>query len=109
MQSASVGSQRALSPLNRRLVLSGMAELNAEGNAAKTGLVSVGDQLIATSGVTYSSEEDYNGAKVKKGQKVVRMNVLGQAFKTVSAAIGSHPGHMEVKLDFQRCVQQAKE
>ena len=26
-----------------------------------------------------------------------------QSFKTVSAAIGSHPGHMEVKLEFQRC------
>jgi hypothetical protein len=26
-----------------------------------------------------------------------------QSFKTVSAAIGSHPGHMEVTLEFQRC------
>jgi hypothetical protein len=26
-----------------------------------------------------------------------------QSFKTVAAAIGSHPGHMEVKLEFQRC------
>jgi hypothetical protein len=26
-----------------------------------------------------------------------------QSFKTVRAAIGSHPGHMEVKLEFQRC------
>jgi hypothetical protein len=26
-----------------------------------------------------------------------------QSFKTVSAAIGSHPGHMAVTLEFQRC------
>jgi hypothetical protein len=35
------------------------------------------------------------------------LNVVMQAFKTVSAAIGSHPGHMEVKMEFQRCGQQA--
>eukprot|EP00879_Flechtneria_rotunda_P010767 GHRR01011250.1.p1 GENE.GHRR01011250.1~~GHRR01011250.1.p1 ORF type:complete len:191 (+),score=35.41 GHRR01011250.1:62-634(+) len=85
-----------------------VVELHPEGNAAKTGLVSVGDQLIATSGITYSKEEDYNGAKVKMGQKVVRMTVLGQSFKTVSAAIGSHPGHMEVKLELQRCSPEAQ-
>jgi hypothetical protein len=99
---------------------------------------------VATSGVTYSKESDYGGAKVLMGQEVVRLNVMGQvcvasvpccmvccrrisgtltcsacgrgccvvvvilqphpqSFKTVSAAIGSHPGHMEVKLEFQRC------
>jgi hypothetical protein len=26
-----------------------------------------------------------------------------QSFKTVAAAIKSHPGHMEVTLEFQRC------
>lgn len=65
-----------------------------------------GDQLIATSGVTYSKEADYGGAMVKMGQEVVRLNVLGQQFRTVSAAIGSIPGHMAVTLEFQRCQQQ---
>jgi pyrroloquinoline quinone (PQQ) biosynthesis protein C len=37
-----------------------------------------GDQLIATSGVTYSTEEEYGEVKVKKGQKVVRVNAIGQ-------------------------------
>ncbi|WIA30540.1 hypothetical protein OEZ86_000623 [Tetradesmus obliquus] len=82
-----------------------VAEISPEGGAARTGLVAVGDQLIATSGVTYSTEEEYGEVKVKKGQKVVRVNAIGQSFKTVSAAIGSHPGHMEVTLEFQRCGQ----
>lgn len=43
-----------------------------------------GDQLIATSGITYSKEEDYNGAKVKKGQQVVRLNVIGQVRQQAS-------------------------
>lgn len=80
-----------------------VVEISPEGSAARTGQVSVGDQLIATSGVTYGKEEDYGGAKVKKGQQVVRISALGQTFKTIAAAIGSHPGHMEVKLEFQRC------
>lgn len=80
-----------------------IVEIAPEGNAAKTGLVAVGDQLIATSGVVYNKESEYGGAKVKMGQEVVRMTVMGESFKTVSAAIGSHPGHMEVKLEFQRC------
>jgi hypothetical protein len=37
-----------------------------------------GDQLIATSGVVYTKESDYGGAKVKMGQQVVRMTVMGE-------------------------------
>jgi hypothetical protein len=37
-----------------------------------------GDQLIATSGVVYNKESEYGGAKVKMGQEVVRMTVMGQ-------------------------------
>lgn len=36
-----------------------VAEIVQDGNAAKTGLVGVGDQLIATSGVTYTTEQRY--------------------------------------------------
>eukprot|EP00882_Tetradesmus_deserticola_P004421 GHRQ01004665.1.p1 GENE.GHRQ01004665.1~~GHRQ01004665.1.p1 ORF type:complete len:170 (+),score=33.66 GHRQ01004665.1:141-650(+) len=82
-----------------------VAEISPEGSAARTGLVAVGDQLLATSGVTYSMEEEYGEVKVKKGQTVVRVNAIGQPFKAISAAIGSHPGHMEVTLEFQRCSQ----
>lgn len=37
-----------------------------------------GDQLIATSGVIYTKTSDYNGAQVKMGQQVVRMQVMGE-------------------------------
>ncbi|GIL77024.1 hypothetical protein Vretifemale_6539, partial [Volvox reticuliferus] len=80
-----------------------VVEVKPEGSAARDGRVKVGDQLIATSGVIYTTESDYGGATVKGGQQVVRLRVQGEAFKTVSAAIGSHPGHMAVTLEFQRC------
>jgi hypothetical protein len=102
-----------------------------------------GDQLIATSGVTYGRIDDYGGAAVRNQQQIVRMSVIGevgcnspfasahhltiqhmasmrlrrhqrcalcdvasvrlQTMKTVSAAIGSHPGHIPVTLEFQKC------
>lgn len=80
-----------------------VVEIKPDGSAARDGRLSVGDQLIATSGVVYTRESDYGGATVKGGQQVVRMLVLGETFKTVSAAIGSHPGHIPVTLEFQRC------
>ncbi|KAG2431687.1 hypothetical protein HYH02_013264 [Chlamydomonas schloesseri] len=80
-----------------------VVEVKAGGSAALDGRVKVGDQLIATSGVIYTTESDYGGAMVKGGQQLVRLRVAGETFKTVSAAIGSHPGHMPVTLEFQRC------
>lgn len=76
------------------------------GNADKTGEFSEGDQLISTSGVTYTKTDDYGGVTVKKGQEIVQMSALGGAtMKQVSAAIGSHPASIPVKLTFQRCAQ----
>eukprot|EP00877_Chromochloris_zofingiensis_P012017 jgi/Chrzof1/7069/Cz02g09180.t1 len=80
-----------------------VVEISPDGTAAKAGVVSVGDQLVATSGVTYNKVTDYGGAQVKMGQEVVRLNALSESFKTVSAAIRSHPGHIPVTLEFQRC------
>eukprot|EP00198_Chlamydomonas_reinhardtii_P006418 XP_001695754.1 predicted protein [Chlamydomonas reinhardtii] len=80
-----------------------VVEVKAGGSAALDGRIKMGDQLIATSGVIYTSESDYGGATVKGGQKLVRLRVQGETFKTVSAAIGSHPGHIPVTLEFQRC------
>ena len=62
-----------------------------------------GDQLISTSGVTYTRTEDYGGVNVRKGQELVQISALGQPFKAVSAAIGSHPASIPVRLTFQRC------
>ncbi|KAG2439932.1 hypothetical protein HXX76_004051 [Chlamydomonas incerta] len=80
-----------------------VVELKAGGSAALDGRIKVGDQLLATSGVIYTSESDYGGAMVKGGQQLVRLRVQGETFKTVSAAIGSHPGHIPVTMEFQRC------
>jgi hypothetical protein len=62
-----------------------------------------GDQLISTSGVTYTRTEDYGGVQVRKGQEIVTLNCTAESFKTVSAAIGSHPASIPVRLTFQRC------
>jgi hypothetical protein len=37
-----------------------------------------GDQLIATSGIVYNKESEYGEVKVKMGQQVVRLKVMGE-------------------------------
>eukprot|EP01023_Acetabularia_acetabulum_P014093 TRINITY_DN1692_c0_g1_i1.p1 TRINITY_DN1692_c0_g1~~TRINITY_DN1692_c0_g1_i1.p1 ORF type:complete len:151 (+),score=17.60 TRINITY_DN1692_c0_g1_i1:84-536(+) len=80
-----------------------VAEVVPKGSAEQIGEVTVGDELIATSGVTYSGSSDYAGTQVRTGQQIVRLYVSGEKFETVMAAIGSHPGHIPVELEFQRC------
>eukprot|EP00898_Chlorokybus_atmophyticus_P002576 jgi/Chlat1/3319/Chrsp22S03414 len=80
-----------------------VGEVQKGGNAEAEGSVTVGDQLIATSAVVYTKAQRYGEVNVRGGEQVVRLNVRGEDFKTVMAAIGTHPGHMEVKLEFQKC------
>ncbi|KAI8473958.1 MAG: hypothetical protein J3K34DRAFT_409080 [Monoraphidium minutum] len=80
-----------------------VVSITPDSNAFKTGQMTVGDQLISTSGVTYNRTEDYGGVNVRMGQQVVTLNCTSESFKTVSAAIGSHPSGMAVRLTFQRC------
>lgn len=80
-----------------------VAEVVGGGNAEKSGLIDVGDQLIATSAIVYGSEEYYQGVKVRKGMQVVRLSVFGEKFDTVMAAIGTHPAHVKVTLEIQKC------
>jgi uncharacterized protein YjdB len=40
-----------------------------------------GDQLIATSGIVYNKESEYGEVKVKMGQQVVRLKVMGEVSK----------------------------
>lgn len=82
-----------------------VAELVKDGNADKSGLVDIGDQLIATSAVVYANIEDYQGVRVRKGMEIVRLNVRGETFETVMAAIGTHPGHIKVTLELQKCAK----
>lgn len=80
-----------------------VAEIVPGGAAEKSGLVAVGDILIATNGYTRTTEQMYNEIVVRGGEQMVRLRVQGESFDTVLAAIGSIPGNMEVKLEFQRC------
>lgn len=50
-----------------------------------------GDQLIATSGIVYNKESEYGGAKVKMGQQVVRLKVMGEVSKQRQQARNSGP------------------
>jgi hypothetical protein len=46
---------------------------------------------------------DYAGVTVKKGQQIVQVNATSETFKVVSAAIGSHPASIPVRLTLQKC------
>ncbi|KAL4419627.1 hypothetical protein ABPG77_008568 [Micractinium sp. CCAP 211/92] len=81
-----------------------VAEIAAEGNAARLAPeISVGDELIATSGMVYTTEQEYQGNRVRGGETYVRLNVRNNDFKTVMAAIGSIKPPRLVVLEFQRC------
>ncbi|CAG9465076.1 unnamed protein product [Pedinophyceae sp. YPF-701] len=80
-----------------------VAEIVPGSSAARTGLVTVGDTLVATSGYVYTRESTYQDTVVKSGQQLVRLAVRGERFETVMAAIGSHPGHVPVTLELQKC------
>ncbi|KAI7840613.1 hypothetical protein COHA_005635 [Chlorella ohadii] len=81
-----------------------VAEIVAKGNAAEMAPeISVGDELIATNGLTFTTEQVYNDNIVRGGETYVRLNVRNNDFKTVMAAIGSIKPPMKVVLEFQRC------
>ena len=63
----------------------------------------MGDSLIATSGLTYTRTQEYQGNVVRGGEQMVRVMVRNNSWKTVMAAISSHPAHLKVTLEFQRC------
>uniref|UniRef100_A0A061R660 PDZ domain-containing protein n=1 Tax=Tetraselmis sp. GSL018 TaxID=582737 RepID=A0A061R660_9CHLO len=79
-----------------------VAELIPDGNAIKSGLIREGDRLISTSGYVYTTEAEYQGNQVRGGERLVTLNVKGESFNTVMAAIGSHPGHVKVQLELER-------
>mmetsp|Transcript_28711 Transcript_28711/g.80821 ORF Transcript_28711/g.80821 Transcript_28711/m.80821 type:complete len:192 (+) Transcript_28711:105-680(+) len=82
-----------------------VAEVVPEGNADKSGVISEGDKLIATSGYVYTTENQYTGNTVRGGEQLVKMTVKGEKFDTVMAAIGSHPGHIKVQLELERAAK----
>lgn len=81
-----------------------VVEIPAEGNAARLAPeINVGDELIATTGMTYTTEQDYGEIRVRGGETYVRVNVRNNDFKTVMAAIGSIKPPRPVTLEFQSC------
>jgi C-terminal processing protease CtpA/Prc len=80
-----------------------VAEIVPGGNAEKSGVISIGDQLIATSGYTRTTEQMYGDIAVRGGEQIIRLQVRGESFDTVLAAISSHPGNFKCKLEFQQC------
>eukprot|EP00899_Mesostigma_viride_P015905 jgi/Mesvir1/24315/Mv11001-RA.1 len=73
------------------------------GNADKDGTIQAGDQLIATSAIVFTRENTYGIVNVRSGEQVIRLLCLGESFKTVMAAIGTHPANKKVTLEFQKC------
>mmetsp|Transcript_23004 Transcript_23004/g.78338 ORF Transcript_23004/g.78338 Transcript_23004/m.78338 type:complete len:149 (-) Transcript_23004:167-613(-) len=79
-----------------------VAEVVEGGRAAKTGMVEVGDRLVATSAMVRSKTQDYQGVSVATGEQFVRLATAGETFDTVMAAIGSNPSQVDIKLEFER-------
>jgi len=75
-----------------------------DSNAAKAGLINVGDQLLTTSAMVFNSTQDYGGVRVRKGEETIRFATRGEDFKTVMAAISSVPSQRLVVLEFQKCI-----
>lgn len=80
-----------------------VAEIQAGGNAERLGTISKNDQLIATSGFIRTTQQVYGETTVQGGERMIRLNVRGESWDTVMAAISSHLAGMEVELEFQRC------
>jgi len=78
-------------------------ELVKDGAAEKSGLIGVGDRLIAVSAIVFNSTMDYGGVSVKKGEEQIRFATRGESFDVVMAAISTWPGARKMKLEFQRC------
>lgn len=74
------------------------------GNSEKTGLVNVGDQLLAVSAVVFNKTNDYGGVQVKAGEETIKFMTRGEKFDTVMAAIGTNPSQRLVTLWFQKCM-----
>ncbi len=67
-------------------------------------MISVGDQLLATSAMVFNSTEEYGGVSVKKGEETIMFQTMGEDFNTVMAAIGTVPSQRLVTLKFQKCI-----
>jgi len=79
-----------------------VSEIIPGGNADKSGQVRVGDELVATSALVYTTRQQYGEVAVRGGEEIVRLAVRGESFKTVMAAISTNHAHRPPVLEFLR-------
>ena len=68
-----------------------VAEVIEEGNCAKTKLIQAGDKILAISAEIKTRTQDYGGVSVGSGEEMIRLQVQGEKFDTIMAAISSYP------------------
>ena len=66
-----------------------VGELVPEGNAARDGRIGVGDRLVSTSAVAFTTEQFYNDVAVRGGEQAVVLDVTQEKWETVMAAMAS--------------------
>eukprot|EP00242_Pyramimonas_sp_CCMP2087_P016818 CAMPEP_0198210884 /NCGR_PEP_ID=MMETSP1445-20131203/22499_1 /TAXON_ID=36898 /ORGANISM="Pyramimonas sp., Strain CCMP2087" /LENGTH=183 /DNA_ID=CAMNT_0043885043 /DNA_START=82 /DNA_END=633 /DNA_ORIENTATION=- len=85
-----------------------VAGVTPDSSADKCGEIGIGDVLISTSAITFTTKQDYGEITVGGGEQRITMNVKGEKFETVMAAIGTHRGLIKVGMEFQRCDENMK-
>mmetsp|Transcript_17450 Transcript_17450/g.27920 ORF Transcript_17450/g.27920 Transcript_17450/m.27920 type:complete len:172 (+) Transcript_17450:55-570(+) len=81
-----------------------VVEVVANGNAFKSGLVNVGDKLLAVSAVVFNKTTEYGEVNVRSGEETIKFMTKGERFDTVMAAIQTNPSQRLVTLDLQKCI-----
>ena len=80
-----------------------VVEVVPEGNCAKTKLIQAGDKILAISAQIKTRVQDYGGVSVGSGEEMIRLQVQGEKFDTIMAAIGSYPSQKPMKIDVLKC------
>ena len=80
-----------------------VVEVVSEGNSAKTKLIRKGDKILAISAQIKTRFQDYGGVSVGSGEEMIRLQVQGEKFDTIMAAISSYPSQKTMKIDVLKC------
>lgn len=80
-----------------------VVEVVSEGNSAKTKLIRAGDKILAISAQIKTRAQDYGGVSVGSGEETIRLQVQGEKFDTIMAAISSYPSQKTMKIDVLKC------
>jgi len=80
-----------------------VVEVVSEGNSAKTKLIRAGDKILAISAQIKTRAQDYGGVSVGSGEEMIRLQVQGEKFDTIMAAISSYPSQKTMKIDVLKC------